>query len=226
MIRQFVRHGVLASSAATLIYATACTTDTSKTASTDSKGTANTAFSSFVDVYFDSTFAYQPSSGTAAGFHQYDSKIEDFSAATITRRIAALKSQQMRLDSLKAAPMSSSDSIDSAMLDGAIKSELQELEVIGSWKKNPMNYVGTPGNAVDLLMKRNFAPPAERLKSLTARLRGVPAAVGGCRHQLLRPRHLRPQLRPRPPIPPGTSARPPPSPWRSCPPRKPQSDQP
>ena len=187
MIRQFVRHCVLASSAATLVFAAACTTDTSKTASTDSTGSANTAFSSFVDVYFDSTFAYQPSSGTAAGFHQYDSKIEDLSAGTITRRIATLKSQQARLDSLKTAAMNASDSIDTAMLDGAIKSELQDLEVIGSWKKNPMNYVGTPGNAVDLLMKRNFAPPAERLKSLTARLRGVPAIMTAMKANVVNP---------------------------------------
>ena len=170
-----------------LVFAAACTTDSSKTSSADSTGAVNPAFSTFVDNYFDSTFAYQPSSGTAAGFHQYDGKIEDLSAPTITRRIATLKSQQVRLDSIMAAPMNSGDSIDAAMIDGAIKSELQDLEVIGSWKKNPMNYVGTPGNAVDLLMKRNFAPPAERLKSVTARLRGVPAIMAAMKANVTNP---------------------------------------
>ena len=36
-------------------------------------------------------------------------------------------------------------------------------EVIQSWRKNPMGYVGMAGNAVDLLMKRTFAPPVARL---------------------------------------------------------------
>ena len=33
------------------------------------------------------------------------------------------------------------------------------------------------GNAIDLLMKRNFAPPAERLRSVVSRLKGVPALM-------------------------------------------------
>jgi len=79
------------------------------------------------------------------------------------------------------------DSIDAAMIDGAIKSELQDEEELANWKKNPMPYVGLPGNAVDLLMKRNFAPPAERLKSVTARLRGVPAVLNEMRENVVNP---------------------------------------
>ncbi|HUQ48834.1 MAG TPA: DUF885 domain-containing protein [Gemmatimonadaceae bacterium] len=186
MIRLSVRRGMIGVSIA-VIQAVACTTEKSKTASTDSTGAANTAFSTFVDTYFDSTFAYQPSFGTASGFHQYDNHIEDFSAPTISRRIATLRGFHSQLNSLKAEPMSANDSIDAAMIDGAIKSELQDLEVIGNWKKNPMGYVGTPGNAIDLLMKRNFAPPAERLKSVTARLRGIPAIMAAMKANVQNP---------------------------------------
>ncbi len=167
--------------------ATACTDNRDTSTSTGKASAANTAFSSFVDTYFDSTYAYQPSSGTAAGFHQYDNRIEDLSAPTITRRIATLKLHQAKLDSLKTGSMSADDSIDAAMIDGAIKSELQDLEIIGSWKKNPMGYVGTPGGAVDLLVKRNFAPPADRLKSVTARLRGVPAIIAAMKANVSAP---------------------------------------
>jgi uncharacterized protein (DUF885 family) len=158
-----------------------------KTAATDTAAAASTPFSTFADVYFDSLFAYQPTQGTAAGFHQYDTKIEDLSQASITRRIATLKSQQQRLDSIKAGPMNANDSIDAAMIDGAIKSEIQSLEVLQVWKTNPMGYVGLPGGAVDLLMKRNFAPPAERLRSVTARLRGVPAVLAAMRANVQNP---------------------------------------
>jgi uncharacterized protein (DUF885 family) len=171
-----------------LILLVACTESAKTSATTsDTTAVASQAFSKFVDTYFDSTFAYLPSSGTAAGFHQYDDKIEDLSAASVTRREATLKMFQGRLDSLKARPMSANDSIDAAMIDGAIRSELQDIEVIGSWKKNPMNYVGSPGNAVDLLMKRNFAPPAERLKSVTARLKGVPAMIAAMKANVQNP---------------------------------------
>ena len=60
---------------------------------------------------------------------------------------------------MKSGTLTSSDSIDAAMIDGAIKSELQDETTIESWKHNPMTYAGLPGGTVDMLMKRNFAPP-------------------------------------------------------------------
>ena len=169
----------------------ACTTEraTSDNGSAVKKAPANSPdFAKFVDTYFDSTFAFSPTAGTAAGFHQYDSKLDDFAATTVTARMATLHTQQSQLDSMLAGgKLSLSDSIDAAMMGGAIRSELQDEETIGNWKKNPMTYVALPGNAVDLLMKRNFAPPADRLKSVTARLRDVPAVLAEMRVNMVNP---------------------------------------
>jgi uncharacterized protein (DUF885 family) len=133
------------------------------------------AFSQLADAYFDSSFAFAPSAGTAVGFHQYDTLYEDRSAAAVTRRLGTLRAQLAQLDSVRSGKLATDDSIDAAIIDGSIRSELQDLDVLASWRKNPISYVGSPGNAVDLLMKRDFAPPAERLRSLTARLRQMPA---------------------------------------------------
>ena len=179
----------------TVIFACTADSGSSTTASSTASSTTSTtsasgkdpAFASFVDTYFDSLYAFAPSSGTAAGFHQYDNKVEDLSAANINRRIATLHAQQRQIDSLRAKQLVLDDSIDAAMIDGAIKSELQDEEQIGNWKKNPMNYVGLPGNAVDLLMKRNFASPVERLKSVTARLRGMPQVLAEMRTNIVNP---------------------------------------
>src|SRR5689334_15631877 len=174
----------------------ACTADTGGTASSTASSTSSSttalsgkdpAFARFVDTYFDSLYSFTPSGGTAAGFHQYDNRVEDLSAANVNRRIATLHAQQRQLDSIRATNLVLDDSIDAAMLDGAIKSELQDEEQIGNWKKNPMNYVGLPGNAVDLLMKRNFASPVDRLKSVTARLRGVPAVLAEMHTNIVNP---------------------------------------
>ena len=147
----------------------------------------HTAFGVFADTYFDSLFAFAPSSGTAAGFHQYDNRVEDLSAARIAARARTLHAQLAALTRLRAGKLAADDSIDAAIIDGAIRSELQDDEVIGSWRKNPMIYVGLAGNAVDLLMKRNFAPPAERLRSVTARLRGIPAVLVAMRTNIDHP---------------------------------------
>ena len=138
-------------------------------------------FATFADTYFDSLYAFQPSSATAAGFHQYDNQVEDLSATRIAARTRTLHVQLAALTRLRATKLSSDDSIDAAMIDGAIRSELLDDEVIQPWRKNPMLYVGLAGNAVDLLMKRNFAPPADRLRSVTSRLRGIPAVLSAMR---------------------------------------------
>src|SRR3954468_9471251 len=163
------------------------TTTASSTSSSGAPSGTNPAFARLVDTYFDSLYSFSPSQGTAAGFHQYDNKVEDLSASNVTRRIATLHSLQNQLDSIRSGTLVLSDSIDAAMIDGAIKSELQDEEELANWKKNPMNYVGLPGNAVDLLMKRNFAAPADRLKSVTARLRGVPAVLSEMRQNVINP---------------------------------------
>jgi uncharacterized protein (DUF885 family) len=145
------------------------------------------SFSAFVDTYFDSLFAFSPSLGTAAGLHQYDTRLEDRSPTAIGRRIGTLRGQLVQLDILRKGRLAGDDSIDAAMLDGAIRAELLDAEVIASWRRNPIGYVSLGGNAVDLLMKRDFAPPAERLKSVTARLTAFPAVLAAMRANVTRP---------------------------------------
>ena len=138
-------------------------------------------------MYFDSTFSDSPSLATANGIHEFDQRIEDRSRARVLARIATLKQQLAQLDTLRRGSLAHDDSIDAAMLDGAMRSELLDEEVIGTWRKNPMVYIQGAGNAVDLLMKRNFAPPAERLASVTARLAGIPPLLAAMRANVTNP---------------------------------------
>ncbi len=148
---------------------------------------APSPFSSFADEYFAELFAFAPSWGTAQGFHEYDAKLEDLSAPAIRLRIDTLKRLQAGLDSLRAGRLSSDDRIDAAMMDGAIRSELLDEETLQTWRRNPMPYIAVPGGAIHGLIKRNFAPPAARLRLVVARLRGVPAVLTAMRANLDNP---------------------------------------
>ncbi|HEV8062073.1 MAG TPA: DUF885 domain-containing protein, partial [Gemmataceae bacterium] len=145
----------------------------------DSKNT--TPFGAFVDSYFDAYFAWKPSEGTAAGFHQYDKQLEDRSAAAIARRIEAVKDLQAKLAKIREAKLSFDEDIDAVVLDGQIQAELLDLETLHNWRNNPMGYISVPSSAIDGLMKRNFAPPAERLRSVIARLKQAPAVFQALR---------------------------------------------
>src|SRR5207302_946727 len=127
------------------------------------------------DDYFAARYAFSPSEGTAQGFHEHDARIEDLSARRIEGRLAELKSQLSQLEKMDRDRLSFDNSIDARILLGSIKSEYHDLGTLSTWETNPMGYVGVPGNAIDGLMKRDFAPKKDRLKSIIARLKGVPA---------------------------------------------------
>src|SRR5437763_6879204 len=78
------------------------------------------AMPGFVDDYFTALFEWSPSTATAAGFHQYDSKLEDFSAAAIGRRAGKLKQLQSDLARVRAGKISADEAIDAEILDGQI----------------------------------------------------------------------------------------------------------
>src|SRR5262245_58063919 len=132
-------------------------------------------FAKFVDDYFDSRFATNPLRGTSAGFHQYDTKMPDLSRAAIEKRIQDLKAQLQRLSAFDRAKLPFDDAIDAEAIDGGIRSELLDLETLRNWERNPMMYSGVAGFAVHDRMKRDFAPKPERLRSVIARLKAVPA---------------------------------------------------
>jgi uncharacterized protein (DUF885 family) len=139
------------------------------------------SFAAFVDDHFDAYFAWKPSEGTAAGFHQYDTRLEDRSASAVVKRVETVKTLQKRLEQLRKGKLTPDEAIDAEVLDGLLRAELLDLETLANWRKNPMSYVSLPGSAVDGLMKRNFAPAADRLRSVIARLKAVPALFAALR---------------------------------------------
>ncbi len=144
-------------------------------------------FGAFVEEYFDAYYAAYPSYGTAAGLHRYDASLEDVSARAVAARVKALNAQLERVRTLKAGALDAGGQIDAAVIESLIQAELLSLDTLKTWRTNPMNYVGLPGGAIDGLMKRDFAPAAERLKSLNARLKAVPGVLQAMRDNVSNP---------------------------------------
>lgn len=133
-----------------------------------------TDFSRLVDAYFDAKFAFEPSSGTAVGFHQHDRAFEDLSRARIEARAAEVKGFITRLRALAPERLGPDEALDRTFLISQAGAELFDLETRQSWRRNPMAYAHLPGESIDALMKRAFAPAPERLRSVIARLRALP----------------------------------------------------
>lgn len=139
------------------------------------------SFRKFADAYFKAYYAFYPSDATAAGIHDYDTKLEDFSANRMRNRSSELRGQLLMLEEIRKQKLAPEDAIDAAILDGNIRAELLDIDTIRWWRKNAIRYVSTPGQAADLLMKRNFGPPQERLRLLIGRLEGVDGLLAAMR---------------------------------------------
>ena len=160
-------------------------------------GAANEAatrqFTQVSDEYFDRLyFPYAPSQGTSVGYHQYDAQLEDFSRKNIDAQIAALKEFEKRVEAIPgdAGSLDLTTRGDREMVLGSIRSTLLTLETIRPWEKNPDNYSSAAAGGAFVLMERKFAPPDERLRSLIAREKQMPALLEEARANLKNPPHI------------------------------------
>ncbi len=141
-------------------------------------------FGRVVDDFFDAKFAFEPSNATGVGIHEYDAVMDDRSQKRIDARIGELERFLVRLGDVDRAELSFDEDIDAQALLGQIQGELLDMKTLRVFATNPMIYAGLPGQAIDSLMKRGFAPGAERLASVVGRLQGVPGVYAAARANL------------------------------------------
>jgi uncharacterized protein (DUF885 family) len=146
-----------------------------------------TAFNTLVDEYFDFYFQFHPTAGTQAGFHQYDGTLEDFSRSGVDAEIAGLLKFQERFGSIQSSQLSEESAGDLEVLTSAIQARLLELQNIQMWRKDPDVYVSDLSYGVFLIMRRDFAPAADRLRSVIAREREIPRVLEAARQNISNP---------------------------------------
>ncbi len=150
-------------------------------------GAAQT-FSSLSEQYFsDVFFRFNPTAGTSAGFHQYDAALEDYSAASIVREIAALHTYETKISAVDPTALDASIAADRNILLNSIHSQLLSLETIRNWEKNPDNYSSGITGSIFVLMERPFAPVDTRLRDVVARERRIPQVFVEARKNLTNP---------------------------------------
>ncbi len=152
------------------------------------RGGAADALRRLADEYFDQVyFHYAPSSGTLDGFHQYDAQLEDFSRAAVDRETADQKRFEDRFAAIPADQLDLNSQGDLELLLGNIHSRLLSLNTIRLWEKDPDQYSSGISNSAFVLMERKFASPDDRLRSLVAREKLMPAALDAARKNLKNP---------------------------------------
>jgi uncharacterized protein (DUF885 family) len=140
----------------------------------------------FTDVYFK----FSPTAGTSAGLHQYDTQLEDYSAAGVQRNVAALHEFEEKVEAIDPSELDASVAADREILLNNIKSELLTLEVIRGWEKNPDDYSSGITNSAFVIMERPYASANTRLRALVEREKLMPQVFDEARKNLKDPPHI------------------------------------
>ena len=145
-------------------------------------GPADSKFDSLAQEYLQGFLAWRPQQGTTLGLHEYDGKITDFDAASLSVERARLRAFDERLGQLRPEDLSPQALYDFRILRGAIKRELFSFDEMRIYSKNPMTYAGVLD--VNIYVKRNFAPLEERVRSITSILNAAPKIFAAARANL------------------------------------------
>ncbi len=144
-----------------------------------------TEWNALVDEYLDQVyFPENPTAATAAGIHQYDGRMEEYSREAVTEEIRTLRQYESRVLQFPPAGLPTADAADRQILLGEIRSELLTRESIRPLEKNADVYSSGITNSVYVLMIRRFAPAAERLRSVIQRERKMPEILKLARQNL------------------------------------------
>jgi uncharacterized protein (DUF885 family) len=145
---------------------------------------ASPAFEKLVDEYFAASFNADPNSATEAGFHDYDGKLNTKSKEAIATRVVELKSLREKLQNVDVAKLDKTELVDREMLLANANAQLLELESIQNWRRNPDSYSSEASSEIFSLIKRNFAPPEERLRNVISREKQIPVLLQNARANL------------------------------------------
>jgi len=144
-------------------------------------------FHFFSEQYFDDYFKFNPTAGTAAGFHDYDTELEDYSSASTAAQITWLHAIDKKLAPIDAKALDAPDAADLQILVNSIHSQLLSLEIIRNQEKNPDLYSSGVTNSIFTIMERDYAPANIRLRAAIAREQKIPQVLLEARKNLKNP---------------------------------------
>jgi uncharacterized protein (DUF885 family) len=134
-------------------------------------------YRALMDELLNDFFRLQPVSATEIGSHRHDHEWPDLTDAGRQAWRDWLVQAEARLGALEAGSLTRDEAIDQRIVLDNLAAMRFSAEELREHEWNPLSYVYLFGNGLFHLLAREFAPLPVRLESVTARLRGLPAAI-------------------------------------------------
>ena len=136
--------------------------------------TADQAYERVAQRYMNEALALDPVDATQLGDHRFDSLTNDESPAGRARLVTVSRSLLADLDKVDTAQLSRAKQVDAHLLHHALEYTIWQIETFRDWRWDPLTYTSLAGNAIYLLLARDFAPLPIRMGQVTARLQAWP----------------------------------------------------
>ena len=133
------------------------------------------AWDAYVEQFLSHYFAANPDAAVAAGRHEFDGKLPDWSDAGLRREVTRLKAERDKASAFRDEDLDDRCRFERDYLLAQIDEKLFWLEVADHPRTSPVFY----SNALDpdVYVRREYAPLETRIKAYTAYARNVPRAL-------------------------------------------------
>ena len=132
--------------------------------------------------YLDQLARRHPDRATELGDHRFDGRLPDGRAAALDDERRELDGFAARLAAIDQARLDPELRVDAAMLANGMARRIFEITELREHTWNPL--LANPGQAIYLLLARDYAPLGERLDSLAGRLAAIPGSLAAAREAL------------------------------------------
>jgi hypothetical protein len=118
-----------------------------------------------------------PVHATLAGLHDYDAELPDLTPDGVAHTRAQLVTHAAILASFTQGDLTPDERLDHRLLASLLDVELRELDELRPTEHDPSLYPSIAAEGVYAILARDFAPLAQRMPSVIARLRKIPALL-------------------------------------------------
>jgi len=151
-------------------------------ASAGAAASARDEFLRLADDYVDDLARRHPDTATELGDHRFDDLLPDRSQSALDDERRGLAKFADRLAAIDQAGLDAELRVDAAVLGNDVARRLFELTELREHTWNPL--LANPGQAIYMLLARDYAPLPDRLRALAGRLAAVPDFLAAARATL------------------------------------------
>ncbi len=144
---------------------------------------ADEAFAATADRLYWAHFEFRPHAAIQLGYHQYDGKVPDRSAAAIAAEIDRLAAARAELEAIDPAALSPAHRLDREVLLAEIRKELFDLRERRRPQRDPIYYL-LFDFSLSPYVDREYAPLEQRATALLAACRSAPRYYAQMRENL------------------------------------------